>query len=230
LIYLRNSLEVSYCVSINKTCHGITCDLETQCVHSPRSQTYEVSCVNVSALLLISYIINLISRLFYVIGVFSFVKDSDDIFTAALIQSLSFLLSGGLALYYVVSKFKLRYEIYSPRVYIKYISSGYYVFISNVFISFYTYGTLIFLGLYANSYMVGLFSTAHKIAEAANKLIEHNEDQIPMVCNANPSRDEGVIEYVRGPMGELKDRLDEKGIGYDDSHKKADLIELLENA
>lgn len=51
------------------------------------------------------------------------------------------------------------------------------------------------------------FRSGRKIVEAANKLIEYNEDQIPMVCNANPSRDEGVIEYVRGYMGELKDSL-----------------------
>lgn len=46
------------------------------------------------------------------------------------------------------------------------------------------------------------FRSGRKIVEAANQLIRYNEDQIPMVCNANPSRDEGVIEYVRGYMGE----------------------------
>lgn len=51
------------------------------------------------------------------------------------------------------------------------------------------------------------FRSGRQIVEAANNLIKHNEDQIPMVCNANPSRDEGVIEYVRGYMGELKDKL-----------------------
>jgi superfamily I DNA/RNA helicase len=52
------------------------------------------------------------------------------------------------------------------------------------------------------------FRSGRQIVEAANNLIKYNEDQIPMVCNANPSRDEGVIEYVNGYMGEPGTSLD----------------------
>jgi superfamily I DNA/RNA helicase len=39
------------------------------------------------------------------------------------------------------------------------------------------------------------FRSGRNIVQAANKLIEHNDKQIPMVCNPNPSKEEGRISY-----------------------------------
>jgi len=51
------------------------------------------------------------------------------------------------------------------------------------------------------------FRSGKAIVDAANKLISHNEKQIPMVCSTDPKRGEGVIEYVNvGDHGEAASR------------------------
>ena len=40
------------------------------------------------------------------------------------------------------------------------------------------------------------FRSGTEIVEAANRLMRHSEDQIPMVCSANPARGSGSINYV----------------------------------
>lgn len=50
------------------------------------------------------------------------------------------------------------------------------------------------------------FRSGRTIVDSANKLIAHNTDQIPMVCNANPGRDEGSISYITGPMSPEKSK------------------------
>ena len=72
------------------------------------------------------------------------------------------------------------------------------------------------------------FRSGRNIVQAANNLIAHNTDQIPMVCNANPSRDEGVITFEEGNLrgGDLQakavDEIEEiiRTEGFSDDHYK----------
>lgn len=67
------------------------------------------------------------------------------------------------------------------------------------------------------------FRSGRNIVQSANNLIAYNDDQIPMVCNANPSRDEGVISYQTGELrdgslqkeavDEIEDILKREGFG-----------------
>lgn len=114
---------------------------------------------------------NILAKLLYVPSVFMFVHDKNDVWVAALLQSLVFILSGIIALFQVYNKKWIYYIRPNLHTIIKQFKNGVHLFISNVSISFYSNTFIILLSVYNSPTVVGYYSAADKIRQAVQGLL-----------------------------------------------------------
>ena len=116
--------------------------------------------------------INGFSKVLFVASIFIFVKDISDLKILILLNSLSIILAGSLALYVVVSRFDVRFS-FQPwsRLYF-YLKEGWYIFTSKFAVEFYTTINIIILGFFATPLVIGYYAVSVKIIHALGSLLD----------------------------------------------------------
>lgn len=114
--------------------------------------------------------INIGSKLAFTIAIFSLVKTQEDYWMVPLLNSLGAILGGFYALYLVISKFDIKFEIQSTAVVKAYLKDGWDVFLSRIYVNIYTTTNIVLLGLLTNNTVVGYYSVAEKIVTALSGL------------------------------------------------------------
>ncbi|MFK7113899.1 oligosaccharide flippase family protein [Flavobacterium oreochromis] len=100
---------------------------------------------------------------------FILVKQKNDFNLAIIIQSLSFLFSGSIALIYIFkndSNYFKNISLPSFNEVIHEIKEAFPIFLSNSSISLYTNSVTIFLGFFSTDYNVGLFGAMERVVRA----------------------------------------------------------------
>ena len=118
--------------------------------------------------------LNILAKMIFLILIFIFVKKSDDYVIVPLLNSLGFLVSGVIGMYFAIKEFGVKF--YSPKwnsikKQFKYSSE---FFLSRISVSAYTNTNSFCLGLIGSNIMVGYYVAAEKIYQAINGL------QIPL--------------------------------------------------
>lgn len=108
--------------------------------------------------------LNLLSKLLFTVLVFVFVKDKNDYILQPLFVSLGFILSGIIAMYYILIKWKVKLRVVSFLSIINTIKSSTDVFINNIVPNFYNAFSTLLLGFVAGS-------TANGILDAGKKFL-----------------------------------------------------------
>jgi PST family polysaccharide transporter len=113
--------------------------------------------------LYITSIFNFIVKLLFTIGIFVFVKNKDDFYLVPLLMSSGQIFAGTLALLYSLRL--LGWKIHLPRLkdITVELKNGFSVFISLVFINFYTISNTFILGFFAPHENVGYFASGSKL-------------------------------------------------------------------
>ncbi len=111
-----------------------------------------------------STILSSIAKLIFLILIFVFIKNEKDYVLVPLLNSLGIIVSGIIGLVIVFNIFKIKFNLPEFNSLIKAIKDGGKVFISNLFISFYTNTRVFALGLFSNNTIVGYYGIAEKIA------------------------------------------------------------------
>ena len=106
---------------------------------------------------------NLLARSSALPLLFIFVKKPDDILVAAIIQSLTVCVAGGIAFFTAIKK---RYVVFlkiniSEIIY--QLKDGFGMFLANIAISLYTVSTIVIIGIFSNQVETGLFNGVDKI-------------------------------------------------------------------
>ena len=114
--------------------------------------------------------LNILSKTIFLILIFIFVKKSDDYIIVPLLNSMGFLVSGAIGMYFAIKH--LGAKLYIPRwqtvkKQFKYSSE---FFLSRASVSAYTNTNSFCLGLIGSSVMVGYYVAAEKIYQAINGL------------------------------------------------------------
>jgi len=117
-------------------------------------------------------IINVITKIIFIIPVFLFIKDQSSYVLVPLINSLSFLVAGIFGFYFAVKTFKIKLFFPTVDKIIYQLKDGWHVFISTLAISLYTTSNIFILGIFTNNMVVGYYSAAEKIIKAVQGLIE----------------------------------------------------------
>jgi polysaccharide transporter, PST family len=116
-------------------------------------------------------IINVLVKIAFVIPIFLFIKSQSDYVYVPLINSLGFLISGIIAFYFGIRIFRIKLFLPSVQNIAHQFKEGWYIFISTIAVSLYTTSNVFILGLFTNNTIVGYYSAAEKLINAARGLL-----------------------------------------------------------
>lgn len=110
-------------------------------------------------------ILNIVSKTLFTIAIFIFIKERDDYILQPLFTSLGFVISGIIAMYYILVKWKIRLWFIPFKEIIKTIKSSTNVFINNIVRNFYNAFSTILLGFLHGSIATGIYDAGRKFIQ-----------------------------------------------------------------
>lgn len=106
---------------------------------------------------------NLITKLFFTVLIFVFVKSKDDYLLVPIFTSAGYILSGIISLFIVRRRFKIPFASQKYATLKIHFIEGWYVFLSQLKITLFSNSNILILGIFAGNIQVGYFSSAEKI-------------------------------------------------------------------
>ncbi len=121
--------------------------------------------------LYISSIFNFSVKLIFTLGIFIFIRKKEDFFLWPFFMSLGQIIAGFFALLYSLKL--LNWRMYLPKLedIFKELKSSFTIFISLVFINFYTVSNTFILGFFAPHENVGYFAAGSKLVSVFQALV-----------------------------------------------------------
>ncbi len=116
-------------------------------------------------------ILNLLSKFLFTIAVFLFIKEKSDYILQPLFTSLGFVISGLLAMYYILGKWKIKLKKPSISPILDTIKKSTDVFINNLMPNLYNSFSIMLLGFYGGSISNGLFNAGSKFVNIAQQFL-----------------------------------------------------------
>ena len=116
-------------------------------------------------------ILNLLSKLLFTILVFVFIKEKNDFILQPLFTSLGFLLSGMIAMYIILSKWKVKLKWPSSKKIFKTIKESTDVFINNIMPNLYNSFSVMLLGFYGGPVSNGLLDAGSKFVNISQQFM-----------------------------------------------------------
>lgn len=106
---------------------------------------------------------NLITKLFFTVLIFVFVKTKEDYLLVPIFTSAGYILSGIISLFIVKRTFKIPFAKQGYATLKMHFTEGWYVFLSQLKITLFSNSNILILGIFAGNIQVGYFSSAEKI-------------------------------------------------------------------
>ncbi|MCD6429443.1 flippase [bacterium] len=143
-------------------------------------------------------ILNIIAKGIFTICIFIFIRKMADYLYVPLINSMGFLVAGGLSLRIVSKDFGIKFMLPSFEA-IKYqLKEGWHIFISTVAISLYTTSNTFILGLFTNNTIVGYYAAAEKIIKAVQGLLSPISQTVyPHISKLASESKERALNFIR---------------------------------
>ena len=116
-------------------------------------------------------ILNLLSKTLFTIAVFVFIKEKSDYIVQPLLNTCGFLISGVIAMYFILVKWK--YKLYKPSFsnIIKTIKNSTDVFLNNLMPTFYNAFSMILLGFVGGDIANGLYESGNKFTNVSQQFL-----------------------------------------------------------
>ncbi|EOE4739452.1 flippase [Vibrio vulnificus] len=111
-------------------------------------------------------IMNFSLRCISLLLIVTFINKEADLIFYPIINSACSLIIGGISIFVIFKKYKIKYEFPSRREVIYFIKSGYYIFLSQLQVTLFNNTNVLILGYYQGSTQVGLYSAVEKIIRA----------------------------------------------------------------
>ena len=115
---------------------------------------------------------NGLSKLLFFTLVLLFVKSEDDLYKLLLLNSLSTLLIGGIALFIGIKSFNLKFSLQPWSRLLFYLKDSWYIFTSKFAVEFYTTLNIIILGFFVTPLVMGYYAVSVKTIHAIGNLLE----------------------------------------------------------
>ena len=125
--------------------------------------------------------LNILARIIFTISIFIFVKNASDFLYVPILSSLGSIVAGILAFWIVFKDFGVKFRMPDFERVKFHLKEGWYIFISQVNITFFNNTNIIILGIFANNISVGYYSAAEKLVRAVISL------QVPVVNSIYPA-------------------------------------------
>lgn len=115
--------------------------------------------------------LNIISKLFFTIAVFVFIKDKNDYILQPLFVSLGFVVSGFIALYYIFVKWKVMFVFPGIKEVFVTIKKSTDVFINNLMPNLYNSFSVVLLGMFAGPVSNGIYDAGKRFVVILTSLL-----------------------------------------------------------
>ena len=116
-------------------------------------------------------ILNVISKLLFTIAVFVFIKEKSDYILQPLFISLGFILSGVIAMYFILGRWKVKLKPPSLPEIFKTIKGSTDVFINNIVPNLYNSFSILLLGFFGGSISNGKLDAGTKFVDTSQQFI-----------------------------------------------------------
>lgn len=116
-------------------------------------------------------ILNLLSKLLFTIAVFLFIKEEDDYILQPLFVSLGFMLSGCVAFYFILVRWKIKLRLSSCRQVLFTINKSTDLFINNLMPNLYNSFSVLLLGFWGGSCANGILDAGNKFINIATSFL-----------------------------------------------------------
>lgn len=114
--------------------------------------------------------LNILAKLIFLALIFVFVKTKEDFIFVPIMNSLGYIVSGLISLYFVFKTFGIKFYIPSKKAILKQFKYSSEFFISRVSLTLYSNTNAFCLGLLGSNLMVGYYVAAEKIYNAMSGL------------------------------------------------------------
>jgi PST family polysaccharide transporter len=115
-------------------------------------------------------ILTISSKCFFTLLIFIFIKKPEDYWIVPLLNAVSSIIIGVISLILGIKIFKLTFLNVGKKIIIDQLKSGWHIFISRIFVNFYSTTNTIILGLFTNNIVVANYAIAEKIIQAIEGL------------------------------------------------------------
>jgi len=138
--------------------------------------------------------LNGFSKLLFVLSIFIFVKEESDLYLLLLLNSISTIFIGIIALYMAISNFNIKLSFQPWETLIYYLKEGWYIFTSKFAVEFYTTANIIILGFFATPLVIGYYAVSIKIIHALGSLLDPLTRTVyPYLVNVYQSSNENFV-------------------------------------
>ena len=143
-------------------------------------------------------ILNIVAKGIFTICIFIFIRKMEDYLYVPLINSIGFLVAGGLSLRIVSKDFGIKFILPSFKAIKHQLKEGWHIFISTVAISLYTTSNTFILGLFTNNTIVGYYAAAEKIVKAIQGLLSPISQTVyPHISKLASESKERALNFIR---------------------------------
>ena len=116
-------------------------------------------------------ILNVLSKLLFTIAVFVFIKEKSDFILQPLFTSLGFLVSGSIAMYLILGKWKIKLKRPSFSAILNTIKGSTDVFFNNILPNFYNSFSVLLLGFWGGPVANGLLDASRRFTSIAHQFM-----------------------------------------------------------
>ena len=143
-------------------------------------------------------VLNIIAKGIFTVCIFIFIRKMADYPYVPLINSMGFLVAGGLSLRIVSKDFGIKFILPSFEAIKHQLKEGWHIFISTVAISLYTTSNVFILGLFTNNTIVGYYAAAEKIVKAVQGLLGPISQTVyPHISKLASESKERALDFIR---------------------------------
>lgn len=116
-------------------------------------------------------VFNLLSKLLFTVFIFIFIKDKSDFILQPLFNTLGFLVSGIIAMYVIIFRWKVKIKKPDISTILRTIKGSTDVFINNIVPNLYNSFSIMLLGFYGGVVSNGILDAGTRFASIANQFI-----------------------------------------------------------
>lgn len=143
-------------------------------------------------------IMSVISKLFFTLTIFVFIKSPDDFLMAPMFNSMGIIFAGIMSLYVIFKKKGVSFIMPTKRQMLEEINEGSHIFLTIIAETLYTTSNTFILGLLANNTVVGYYSAAMKIIKAIQSLFTPITQTIfPHVSTLAHTSKDAALKFIR---------------------------------
>ena len=143
-------------------------------------------------------ILNIVAKGIFTISIFIFIREMADYVYVPLINSMSFIVAGGLSLGAVFKDFGINFKLPTLENIKHQLKEGWHIFISTAAISLYTTSNAFILGIFTNNTIVGYYSAAEKIVRAVRGLLTPISQTVyPYISKLASESKERALNFIR---------------------------------